>query len=346
MTRLAILLFAGLAAAAGWAGAPADDAAFHYLGAWQKEPDGCWTIDPGSQIRFALQGSARLKLHAQPPGAIRVAVWQNNRTVWQGIPDGHGVELNGGESGAVCSILYLAVKPQSPSPESSRPPPPPLVFLGVEAEPDCLLRPPPDLPGKPVLEFIGDSILAGAYIQGRSENWELDSDARLAFPFLLADRLQTPYRLCALPGQRLSESIRRISSPTDPLFPPDSRSPGLVLINIGANERTLSDREYLAGMRTLIRSVLAARPEARVILLNFHRMTPDRWPALQQLARSTPHGRVLCFDARACLTGYSDNGIHPDAASHQQLADALSAWLQQSVLPERMGTPAPPPDAR
>lgn len=192
----------------------------------------------------------------------------------------------------------------------------------------------PGMERRQLLEFIGDSITAGACILGRSGCPEQDSDPRLTYAFRLAERLGIPYRIRAVPGERIEGMVRQFAAQPAPGSTPLAEIPALVLINIGANDRTMDEKEYRAGMSDLLREVLAAYPGTRVVLLNFHRMIPNRWPVLTTLAQAHSDGSVVCFDARPYLVGYSDGGVHPDVESHRLLADALHDWIvQNNFLP-------------
>jgi lysophospholipase L1-like esterase len=120
-----------------------------------------------------------------------------------------------------------------------------------------------------------------------------------------------------------------------------SDPPDVVFVNVGANDRWKRDHYYQAQMRVLVDNVLAVWPGTRVVLLNFFHMTPNRLPALKNVARSYPDGKVVCLDVRRHLVGYSDQRLHPDAESHAKLAEGLEDYLR-SVLPgDRLGPMRP-----
>lgn len=311
---------------------PADSPVFQYLGAWQAENGSQFTIYPGSQMRFGLKGRASLAFQAGCSESILAMVRKNGEIVWRGILGQDNIEVDGGEAGASFSVVYLASShtgfdPAAPGAKAAE-----LRFHGAQLGEDGAWAAPPGIEDGPLVEFIGDSITEGAHISARSEWWSADSDASLTYAFQLAERLQGRYRIRAFRGDGYVELAGKFPffRKEVPLLPEDR--PDIVFANIGANERLKNDVEYRLDARRLLDAIFKTSPDARVILMNFHRMTPNRLPVLKELANSYPVGSVLCFDARTYLTGYSDSGVHPDPESHRRLADALLAFVQHNSL--------------
>ena len=356
MQRRSIALLAGVLAAGALAGAaepggpgeravPPDDASCEYVGAWQRRERDTWTIYPGSQMRFALRGRARLALRSGLPATLRVDVRRAGQVVWDERVDQADVALDGGTSAVPFTVTFLcaaadgfdASRPDAAGAE--------LHVLGLTLQGDAALSQPPPL-RQARIEFVGDSIAGGVVILGREGTWERNSNVALTYGFLVGEKLQVPCRIRAYPGSGCAGIAGRYrffrsGIPLDTNAPPD-----MVVVNTGANDREQEAVSYREQMRALVDTILGMYPAARVVLLNFCRMTPNRLPALRELARGYPGGRVSAFDARPYLVGYSDEGVHPDVESHRRLAEALAAYIAPLLQPGA-GNPQParPPNA-
>lgn len=305
---------------------PADLPVFQYLGAWQEVAGGRSTIQPGSQVRFRLKGPARLVLEAGLPEGILVGIRRNGAEVWRGRLGSEVPSIDGGACGAEFSVTYLAAwhrrSELAPVDRGEGE----LVWAGLDLVGHGRLEARP-VPQKIFrMDFIGDSITAGDGILGRTRDWGRNFDASLTFLFQLAELLQADYRIWAFGGARGEHLVSQL--PTVPAEP-GGVPPDLTFINVGANNRSTDSMQYRVLMSQLLRQVFSAHPQTRVVLLNFFRMTPNRLPILQELARTYLPGTVRCFDARACLVGYSDGGVHPDPESHARLAKALAAFVRE-----------------
>ena len=308
---------------------PANAPAFQYLGAWQEEGGRWWTIYPGGQVRFHLKGQARLELEPGTSGSVLAAVRKDAEVVWRGLLGPEAVEVDGGESGAVFSIVYLAARNPGFDPAMSNASAAELRFQGVSLKKDGVLGAPSKIRDEILVDFIGDSITAGVDILGRSEKWEQDSDASLTYAFQLGEKMGARYRIRGFRGENLGDIAPKIHFFRKDIPFSTNELPDIVFVNMGANDREKNEARYREGMRNLLNGVFAGNAHVHVVLLNFYRMTPNRLPTLKELAQSFPRGAVVCFDARPYLVGYSDQGVHPDVQSHRLLADALYAYLLQ-----------------
>jgi len=311
---------------------PAEGAVFQTLGVWHEYGSSRITIYPGSQVRFGLKGTARIAIQSGESGSPIVAVRKNGETVWKGSPNREGLAVDGGSTGAVFSIIYLAAShsgfdPAMPEAQSAE-----LRFdgavLGLEGEWQSLSG----IKGFPVLDFIGDSITAGLCLSGVSPSRIQDADASQTYAFRLAEKLQSQYRIRAFPGDGFEDLVGKFPYFRKGVPLSVDETPALLFVNIGANERLKDKMSYRSGARNLLNAIFKMYPDTRVVLLNFYRMTPNRFPILNEVARLYPVGSVTCFDARPFLVGYSDEGIHPDTESHRLLTDALFTYVKQKGL--------------
>jgi hypothetical protein len=306
---------------------------FEYLGLWQTNSTGLYTIYPGSQVGFRLQGKARLAVHSGMPETIHAQVRSGGTVLWDGFPGQGDIAIDAGTSAVPCSVVYLATCMKGFDTSRADAAGAELRFDGITLEDGASLEPPRERRNGVLFEFLGDSITAGDAILGRSSSWAADSDATLTYAFRLAESLHVGYRIRAFPGAKCDEICRKFPFARRSIPIAAETPPRVVFVNIAANDRLKGDAQYQAQMRVLLDLIFQTYPATKVILLNFHRMTPNRLPVLKELARSYPPGTVMWFDTRPYLVGYSDKGVHPDVESHARLAAALAAHVTKEMLP-------------
>lgn len=311
---------------------------FQYFGAWQSNSTGRYTIYPGSQVRFRLKGNAHLVAGSGLPGMIRVKVRRDESVVWDGLLGRGGIDIDGGTTSALFSIIYVAAGKKGFDPVLPDAQGAVFGFHGIELDARSVLHDPPQPTNHSMLDFIGDSITAGVVILGRSGTWAEHSDASLTYAFQLAERIGARYRIRSFPGGKSDDISGRCAFFRKGIPLSINEQPDIVFINIGANDRAKKNDHYRTKMRAILNVTFSVYPTTKIVLLNFFRMTPDRMPVLEELARSYPDGRVMCFDTRPYLMGYSDRGVHPDVASHRKLADALVPYVDQLLLRDSSGS--------
>lgn len=309
---------------------PAGNPVFRYLGNWREADENHVTIQPGSQVRFRLIGAAHLDVQPGATDELSVLLRKNGEPVWKGILATNGLEADGGSTGGVFSLIYLAARHPQIDPLDSEAAPATLRFRGLWLHGDARLEELPEMAPALRVDFVGDSITVGASIAGRTNDWHLNFDASRTFSFQLAEALSADYRIWAFGGARGGDILAYLPRQ---LAETNGDVPGIVFINVGANNRSLTEDAYGQLMRQLVDASIAACPQAKVVLLNFFRMTPNRLPSLRKLSQAYPPGTVCCFDARPYLVGYSDGGVHPDPESHAQLARALADWTRRELAP-------------
>jgi hypothetical protein len=304
---------------------PASSEAFEFLGVWQRDGANSVSAYAGSQIRFSLKGKATLLLRSGNPGSVRVCIRRDGKLIWDQPVVTPSVSIDGGLDSTTFSVVYVSSRgghfdPLSPKVDCW------LRFSGCELERGASLGPPVDPRTSPSVMFIGDSITSGGCLLGRGGSWRIISDVTQTYAFLLADKIRAKYQILAIPGGTTTSFLDVFSLESAP-----SEKPCLVVINFGANERTKHRDKYSQQMRNLVHSVLKCYPATHIVLLNFMRMTPNRLPALEDVASEFSDERVSVFDARPFLVNYSDKGIHPDVESHRRLCDALVPVVEQGI---------------
>jgi hypothetical protein len=287
------------------------------------------TIYPGSKISFQLKGEARLLLCAGQPDLLRVRVTRGRQVVWDGPLGEAELMVNAGETATPMEIIYIATASKGFDPGEHQAAGAELHFQGIDLMPGSEVCAPSSVLNDLTLDFVGDSITAGVVIQGRAGRWDNNSDVTLTYAYILPELLGARYRIRAYPGADCLDLTAwypyyRKGIPLESSAPPD-----YIFINLGANARRERESEFKARLQTLMNVVLNTHGSSTIVLLNFFRMRPDRWPIIQNVAASYSFGRVICFDARPYLVDYSDKGVHPGVESHRLLAQALALWVQQ-----------------
>lgn len=299
-----------------------DDPGFRYDGAWQPATSNTRCVRVGGTVRFRCAGAAQLLLNVPAPASARIRVSVDEQLHFDGRCAGP-LEFQAANTGSVVEVAVVAT--QGPWKEV-----PPLLQgvewrgLRVAAGQQLHLLPAPRM-ACPLI-WVGDSIMNGVAIRGRDGDELANSDALLAFPALVAHRLDARSRLIARSGASVRELalIWQQSWPT--LALPTNRSP-VVVVNAGANDTRQSIPIFQAQLQELIGVIRHSCPDATIVLLDFHRRQPDRTDTLQRLVAADQTHRTFFLDAHRHLTGYADRGVHPDHASHAALAADLADWL-------------------
>lgn len=223
-----------------------------------------------------------------------------------------------------------------------------VVFLGVELAAGAqILAPAPPL-YRLKIQFIGDSITAGANNEdGMEDQWE---DRRthnhlLSYGYLTSQALAADHRAMAVSGMGICEGFvpmiaadtwNKVYPRTGPL-PADLASwvPDLVFVNLGENDDAFTRSQgrplptgYTDGYVRLIRAVRAVWPNAQIVLLRGGMYggaqsgaLREAWEkAVAEIERADP--RVAHF----VFTHWTKT--HPRVADHRIMADELLAWLK------------------
>lgn len=279
-----------------------------------------------------MKGKARVQIKAGLPDYVKVRIERNGEAVWCGLLGERDVEIDGGDATALFSVIYVGSKRMEYDASTTEAAGAEFQFRGLELEADGMAGDAPKDRHSLRIEFIGDSITVGDVIHGRDGAWNENSDVTLTYSYILGNALGIPYDIRAFPGSRCSDWLDRFPCFRKSMPVSHENPPEVVFVNLGANERLDGASKYFRNMHSLLDLIFETYPETRVVLLNFFRMTPERLPVHLQLSRCYPEGRVLSFDARPCLVGYSDTNLHPNIESHQRLAAALEGFVLQNFM--------------
>lgn len=203
-----------------------------------------------------------------------------------------------------------------------------------------ILEPAPDAQALYV-EFIGDSICCGwGTIGGYAGEWT-DQDGTLAYPYLVASALGADWSITALSGQGLLKGTPgtlagyQYASPlrsTGEVWS-FSRKADITVINIGTNDASLNQpKEFRERYEQLLRQISAENPGGKIICI-YNTMNDNYSDVILALCADAGGEAAgiytLRFDRAPCDEGHPTN--HPSAQEHEKEAEALLAFLRETM---------------
>ena len=318
-----------------------------FLSPYNTTAKGEW-IYPGAYLKTTFTGtSATLHFDASANhGAAPKFRWYIDGQPFQSAQAASRLPLATNlKPGAHSLVLYLAATDANY--DRWRQPTQIVRLTGLAIDDGATLRPPKHTARKRAL-FFGDSITEGAWNLGdsyRVENkrwvdWVRHSDATQAWPFFLAEAMKVEYGVIGSGGM----SWLRPSHSNIPPFPESWRShhqghtraflppPDYVIANMGTNDGA---RDTAPAVAAWLREALDAFPKARIyVVIPFGQQNKD---ALESALAQVPSNRIRKLDLgpafAAGLQKYgqasaaSFDGLHPNAALHRRLANALRRRL-------------------
>ena len=225
-------------------------------------------------------------------------------------------------------------------------------FCGVEISPAAKAWAPKKIPYKLKLEFIGDSITAGACNEdGAADQWSDRRTHNSAFSYaaLTAAALGADHRNIAVSGMGIATGwvepkageIWNRLYPNSSSLPADLTrwTPQIVFVNFGENDGSFSQAHgqpfptnYTAGYVSLVEAIRKSYPAAQIVLLRGgmsngakNELLKQAWEAavaqLEAADKSISHYVFQHWTAN-----------HPRVADDRAMADELSRWLKQQAF--------------
>ncbi|KRM36201.1 MULTISPECIES: SGNH/GDSL hydrolase family protein [Limosilactobacillus] len=190
------------------------------------------------------------------------------------------------------------------------------------------------MPGRPVIDFIGDSITAGCWVAGRHAalDYRPESNyAAICADMLGADSVRIAYSAGgvlrpATGGVPVASTfLRRIDQET--VWTPNH--PQLVVVNLGVNDRRYPLPQFVKAYDRFIHQVTTTFPGATVDLL-----VPFSQHFRDQITTIGHHYRLRVIDTTGWCPSSTD-GLHPDQAgttiAGHHLAQAIAPDLAKKV---------------
>ncbi len=222
-------------------------------------------------------------------------------------------------------------------------------FRGIEITPQAKAWAPTPPRYQLAMEFIGDSITAGACNEdGATDQWDdrHTHDCTLSFATLTADAFSTDYRNIAVSGMGIATGWvpMKAGEIWDRLYPDTNAppanlrvwTPNVVFVNFGENDDSYPRAHgqpfpagFTDGYIALIHAIRAAYPDARIVLLR---------GGMFGGAQSEPLRKA--WESAVAQLETTDKGVshfvfkhwtstHPRVADDRILANELIAWLRQ-----------------
>jgi lysophospholipase L1-like esterase len=221
-------------------------------------------------------------------------------------------------------------------------------FLGIELAPGARAWAPPRPVYRLAMEFIGDSITAGACDEdGPADQWDnrATHNNALSYGALTSAAFSADYLNIAVSGIGIASGYVSVlmGQVWDRIYP-DAQSPradlarwtpAVVFINLGENDDsfTRGHKEpfppgFADGYVALVQAIRRAHPGARIVLLRGGMFGGSQSEPLINAWQSAV-SRLETGDPRISHFVFQHwTGNHPRVADHRAMADELIAWLR------------------
>ena len=312
---------------------PVADSKLNYCGPWNFSDQKAQSSFVGSRIMFKLDGAAFVLFSPTASADIYVKDEDGARIVRPQHPV--VIQSVGGEEKQVCripihgdginAVVLLFNKGQcSMSALKRKEKPESITFQGLLLDEGASLLP-NDIDSKESLLFVGDSITSGIGLAGDG----VEGNVSQSYAYLLSVLLDADYQIVSFPGASCDDLSVTSSKFSEFLESDNHFSPGVIFLNIGANDLLMSESKYTSCLLNAVKNMRLLYPESVIAVLNFFRMYPDR--SSEQMKMTTLEN-VYYYNARPYIVGYAADGIHPNAESHQLLAENLAEWLSEQHI--------------
>ena len=222
-------------------------------------------------------------------------------------------------------------------------------FLGIELAPGSRTWRPARPHYRLAMEFIGDSITAGACDEdGPADQWDNRGthNNALSYGALTSASFSADYLNIAVSGIGIASGYVSVlmGQVWDRIYP-DAQSPradlerwtpDVVFINLGENDDSFTRGKkepfppnFADGYVSLVQAIRRAHPAARIVLLPRRHVRGSQSEPLIH-AWQAAVSRLEARDPRISHFVFQHwTGNHPRVADHRAMADELIAWLRQ-----------------
>ncbi len=185
---------------------------------------------------------------------------------------------------------------------------------------------------RPSIDFIGDSITAGCWVNGRHA--AIDYRPESNFAATCADLLNVDsVRIAYSAGGVLRPATGNVPVAKEFLTRIDSQTkwqpnnPRVVVVNLGVNDRHFTTATFATTYKQFIKQVIATFPNARVMM-----MVPFAQNFKSVITAIGTHYQLPVITTAGWCRSYTD-GLHPDQAGSinagKQLAQKLSPYFKK-----------------
>ncbi len=320
---------------------PASDNCFRYEGRIDfSDPAGPVVVWQGSRISLDFEGAQLALRFAGATGQNFFNAGVDGINVVVAVPAGTAQRIALPPAGPGRHRLVLFKRSEAAAGQ--------VRFAGVELSAGALAWAPAATDYRLRMEFLGDSIMAGACNEdGAADQWDdrRTHNNALSYTALTSDAFHADYRCTAVSGMGVAAGWTEVKAGQvwDRLYPradaprADLRAwqPDVLCINLGENDDSFTRKHgqpfpagYTAGYVTLVKAIRQAYPRAQIVLLRGGMFggaqsepLREAWAAVvKELEAADPHVSHFVF------THWSTN--HPRVADDRALADELVTWLK------------------
>lgn len=219
-------------------------------------------------------------------------------------------------------------------------------FRGIEIPPGCRAWSPDRSKYKLTMEFIGDSLTAGACNEdGETDQWEnlRTHNSALSYAAMTAEAFSADHRNIAVSGMGATTGWTEVKAgqiwnrlyarASSPLADLGIWTPDVVFVFLGANDDSFTrakgqpfPTDYSDKYVSLVQEIRIAYPGTQIVLLMSEKYSPSlrqAWEtAVSQLETDDKAIRHYVFES------WVENR-HPRVADHRMMANELITWLKK-----------------
>jgi lysophospholipase L1-like esterase len=324
---------------------PAGSTKIRFEGRWHRQsPDGAAvTVNTGSLFRLRFTGeSCRLQFDTRRDVTPGPHLWMRlDNDEWREISVIPEVDLTArGTDPHTLQVIFKGADERQ-----SRWDPPleaHVTFVGLRLAPGGRLLDPPDEPSLSI-EFLGDSITEGVFVNGTGEARPEVDDALRTYAFQTAEALKAYFRIVGFGLIGITRPGNGGVPDALEAFPyvyggqlKDRFQPRLCVINLGTNDAAADSALFSERYAAYLRLIRADYPEALLVCMRpFNGAHADDIRRTVQRRRADGDPRAYYVDTTGWIDPARDttDGLHPSAAGHARAARRLTSALR-ALLPE------------
>lgn len=296
---------------------------------WLKEINGqqtLYTTNLGSYLRLLVTGAHQLRLHVLPnqnplsPSqvyAIRIdhQKWQRCLASAQPIEvalqnNTHEIEImTAGNTDA--DLVWRGNEG--------------FAITAIELDNGTISAP----AGRPLINFIGDSITAGCWVNGNHAS--LDYRPETNYAAICADKLNADsVRIAYSAGGVLRPATGGVPTADVFLAKTDAdtlwqaNDPDLVIINLGVNDRRFAEDQFNIAYASFIQQVITTFPAAKIMV-----MIPFSQTYATNIRKIAAAHQLPVIETAGWCNSFTD-GLHPDQAGANSAGQYLAKFLSSA----------------
>lgn len=179
---------------------------------------------------------------------------------------------------------------------------------------------------KPVIDFIGDSITAGCWVNGKHASYDYRPESNYAA--ICADILNVDsVRIAYSAGGVLRNATGGVPTAdkflakTDATTQWTANNPNLVIVNLGVNDRRFPEKDFQGAYDLFIQQVIATFPTAKVMV-----MIPFSQTYATTIKTIANHYQLPVIETAGWCCSFTD-GLHPDQDGAKSAGQHLAKFL-------------------